>query len=806
MSAVDKKSFRCIDLFAGIGGFRIAMERCGGECAGFSEINSDAINAYVANHPQSDGTNFGDITKLKDLPQHDLMTGGVPCQSWSIAGRNLGFDDDRGQLWNDALYLLNKSRPKAFMFENVKGLVDPRNKAALDYIMTRIRDAGYFANYHVINSFDYGVPQSRVRIYIIGFREKKYFDKFALPSKPTEKIRLKDILDETVVEAAHPAGCTTAKEHGKRGATSLSANNNGFNDYFLFNDLRNGQTTIHSWDILDTTEKQKHICLLLLKNRRKDDYGALDGNPLSLAHFQALDSSITQRDIDALCELDILRPEVYRYKVLRTPHMLELDDNESFVLTLAKDGELVPDVIGRDMELRKRKINAPHLLAALAEKGVVKPVETRYDFRFTKISTGLFGINRIFLPSSNIFPTLVASDSSDYVTPIQVEATNEEDYRSQFLEQVYVAKRFRRISKVEACRIQGFPDDFKLPENRARWMKLIGNSVSVPVVEKLVAAICATGVFAEATPQSRGVVSYSPRPQQLRLAIERRKGYRGAGTAKSGADKKGVVKTNAVAKAKRPKSVKSRYVKHGGKKLISIILAMCVASATATSAFAADARYFAADEMPDMVKCLPPPPAPDSAEFAADVAGYRLGKERRKDPETARRVLRDAEWTVEALCAAFDEAFGAKVRKGAMPATWKVVENAILTTDAMRTAPKKHYARKRPFVHFGEPPMSPDDAQWSDEGSYPSGHTMRSWLAALILAEINPARADAIYARAWEFGEERVVAGAHWQSDVDATRPLASIAYSRLQTSPAFRADMEKAKLEFTSLIRRDNH
>lgn len=302
-------------------------------------------------------------------------------------------------------------------------------------------------------------------------------------------------------------------------------------------------------------------------------------------------------------------------------------------------------------------------------------------------------------------------------------------------------------------------------------------------------------------------IKYLPsRAVQLRLAIEKRKGYRGAGTAKSEAAKNDAAKTNAEAKVKRPKSVKSRYVKHGGKKLISTILAMCVASATATSAFAADARYFAADEMPDMVNCLPPPPAPESAEFAADVAGYRLGKERRKDPKTARRVLRDAEWTVEALCAAFDEAFGAKVRKGATPATWKVVENAILTTDAMRTAPKKHYARKRPFVHFGEPPMSPDDAQWSDEGSYPSGHTMRSWLAALILAEINPARADAIYARAWEFGEERVVAGAHWQSDVDATRPLASIAYSRLQTSPAFRADMEKAKLEFTSLIRRDNH
>ncbi len=552
-----KVKFSCVDLFAGIGGFRIAMQRCGGECIGFSEINEDAINTYVANHPQSDGTNFGDITKLKDLPPHDLLTGGVPCQSWSIAGRNLGFDDDRGQLWNDALYLLNKCRPKAFIFENVKGLVDPRNREALDYIMSRINDAGYHAAYHVINSFDYGVPQSRVRIYIIGFREKRYFDKFALPPQPAEKIRLRDILDEPVVELATKGSGAASPEQGKRGATSLSANNNGFNDYFLFNDLRNGNTTIHSWDILDTTEKQKHICLLLLKNRRKDDYGDLDGNPLSLAHFQALDSSITQADIDALCKLGIFRPEVYRYRVVRKPDALELDDNEAYVLTLANGGELVPDAIGRYKELRKRKINAPHLLALLADRGVVKAVETRYDFRFTKISTGLFGVNRIFLPSSNIFPTLVASDSSDYVTPIQVAATSERSYRHDFLEKVYRKKNFRRVSKKEACRIQGFPDDFKLPDNRARWMKLIGNSVSVPVVELLVKAICDTGVFAGSTNivEDRTIASlyvrFRNKPEQLRLALEKRKRKLDKGI------KRAVKPVNKPTKSK--KSVKCRY-------------------------------------------------------------------------------------------------------------------------------------------------------------------------------------------------------------------------------------------------------
>ena len=170
------KSFTFVDLFAGIGGFRLALSSFGGQCLGFSEIDSEAINTYCANFNESSNCNFGDIRKITDLPEHDFMTAGVPCQSWSIAGKNLGFDDDRGQLWNDTLFLLNKSRPKVFIFENVKGLSDPRNKDALNYILSRIEKAGYYAKVFVLNAYDYGVPQTRVRIYIVGFKEKKYLE------------------------------------------------------------------------------------------------------------------------------------------------------------------------------------------------------------------------------------------------------------------------------------------------------------------------------------------------------------------------------------------------------------------------------------------------------------------------------------------------------------------------------------------------------------------------------------------------------------------------------------------------------
>jgi DNA (cytosine-5)-methyltransferase 1 len=94
----SNRKFTFIDLFAGIGGFIMALNNIGGSCLNFSEINKDAIETYCTNFDEGAECNLGDITQIKSLPPHDLLTGGVPCQSWSIAGKNLGFDDDRGQL------------------------------------------------------------------------------------------------------------------------------------------------------------------------------------------------------------------------------------------------------------------------------------------------------------------------------------------------------------------------------------------------------------------------------------------------------------------------------------------------------------------------------------------------------------------------------------------------------------------------------------------------------------------------------------------------------------------------------------
>ena len=481
MFPMNKAKFTFIDLFSGIGGFRIALENNGGQCLHFSEINNDAIKTYCINFNELIEKNLGDITKIKELPRHNLLTAGVPCQSWSSAGKNLGFDDDRGQLWNDTIFLLNQSKPDVFIFENVKGLVDPRNEKALSYILERIKKIGYTVSHYVLNSFDYGVPQNRIRVYIIGFRDKQFADKFRIPQPIDKKVKLADILFDNEI---------LIKDNNILKSKSLSMNN-GLNDYFIFNDLRNGHSTIHSWDIQETTEKQKKICYLLLRNRRKSSYGCLDGNPLSLKHFQQLDNSIKEIELEELVRLDILKKEDYSFRI-NYGKIENLSEDETIVINDCEGDLLVIDKLKMNRELRVNKISISKTVNRLIEKEVIFLDEVRYDFKNTKMSTGLYGIYRIFLPTSNVFPTLVASDTNDYVTTTTID-TNE--YKQSFIDKIYKKGNYRKITKEESCLIQGFPKNYILPENRSRWMRLIGNSVSVPVIDMLGKAIIETGVF-----------------------------------------------------------------------------------------------------------------------------------------------------------------------------------------------------------------------------------------------------------------------------------------------------------------------
>lgn len=211
--------------------------------------------------------------------------------------------------------------------------------------------------------------------------------------------------------------------------------------------------------------------------------------------------------------------------------------------------------------------------------------------------------------------------------------------------------------------------------------------------------------------------------------------------------------------------------------------------------------YFTTDELPNLIKCLPAPPDTLSEHFVHDIMRYIWGKQQRLNPERAAIARRDAVWSYEALFAEFNVPFGLTISRENTPEIWKLLETSLVTTDQMRVEPKAFYKRMRPYVRFHEHILTydneEDEVELGKEGSYPSGHTMRGWTTALLLAEINPAKADTIYARGWMYGESRVIVGAHWQSDIDATRVAASIGYASLHTSAAFREQMAKAQAEF---------
>jgi len=212
--------------------------------------------------------------------------------------------------------------------------------------------------------------------------------------------------------------------------------------------------------------------------------------------------------------------------------------------------------------------------------------------------------------------------------------------------------------------------------------------------------------------------------------------------------------------------------------------------------------YFTIDDMPDLVKCLPAPPDTTSSAFSQDLIRYMWGKSMRHDPERAAEATRDAIWNLDTLATIFSEPFGLEISKEKTPEIYTAFTRGVATIELIRIRPKAHFMRMRPFDRFSEHLLTTwEEDELRGEGSYPSGHTIRGWAAALILAEINPAAANELYARGWRYGENRVIVGAHWQSDVDASRPAASIGYSLLQTSPAYKEQMDRAREEFLRII-----
>lgn len=199
--------FKFIDLFAGIGGFRLAFQNLGGHCVFSSEWNSFSKKTYEANFGE---VPFGDITKINEnnIPDHDILIGGFPCQPFSIAGvskknalgREHGFKDEtQGTLFFDIIRILETKRPKCFLLENVKNLVSHDKKKTFQVIKGALKEIGYSIHFQVLDGKHF-VPQHRERIVIVGFDEKVFYgeEKFKFPTLPEANKKIIDILQNKI--------------------------------------------------------------------------------------------------------------------------------------------------------------------------------------------------------------------------------------------------------------------------------------------------------------------------------------------------------------------------------------------------------------------------------------------------------------------------------------------------------------------------------------------------------------------------------------------------------------------------------
>lgn len=366
---------RIIDLFAGIGGIRKGLEEAAKslgletECVFTSEIKPYAIDVLKQNHPNEEIA--GDITKIdpNDIPDFDILCGGFPCQAFSSAGNRAGFaDETRGTLFFNIANILNIKKPKGFILENVEGLVNHDKGKTLKVILKTLVDLGYKVSKRVLNAKDFGVPQARKRIYIVGTRSEEV----DLEHFPTKHAVLADIL-----------------EHGKPTSNSKLARIL-LSHYSIWNlygksikDKRGGKENIHSWDLGikgRTTKAERSLLNRILTERRKKKWAALwgidwmDGMPLSK-------------------------------EMIKT--FYNKDDLDSILESLVDKGYLVYEYPKK----REKKFN---------EKGIpyyVREPDTSKSKGYNIVSGKLsFEINKILDPN-DVAPTLVAMDMDKLYVP-----------------------------------------------------------------------------------------------------------------------------------------------------------------------------------------------------------------------------------------------------------------------------------------------------------------------------------------------------------------------------------------------------
>lgn len=431
----SNQKLRFIDLFAGLGGIRLGFEQAclekgiETECVMTSEIKPYAIETLKHNHSHE---NFvGDIFNVKneDIPPFDFLFGGFPCQPFSAGGKRQGFADTRGTLFFEIERILRHHQPMGFILENVEGMVKHDLEKKKDKIGRTLKtilyklekELGYQVSWEVLDSVNFGVPQSRKRIFIVGTKENKVSLK---NFKPTFKV-IKDVL-----EKGKPTLDTkfTQKLLSKYAISELYGKS--------IKDKRGGSNNIHSWDIGikgECSAQQIEILNKLFKERRKKHWAKeigidwMDGMPLTLKQIETFAPT---RDLFSTYNLQELLDDLVEkgYLKFEHPKKLVVEETSNGVIKSRVYDETKP-------------------------KG--------YNIVTGKLS---FEINKILDPY-DIAPTLVATDMNKIV--------------------VADGNGLRTLTIRESLRIFGYPEHYEIPVKKRLAFDLLGNTVVVPVVKAI---------------------------------------------------------------------------------------------------------------------------------------------------------------------------------------------------------------------------------------------------------------------------------------------------------------------------------
>lgn len=496
---MSKNSLNFIDMFSGIGGFRTGLERAGHKCIGFSEIDKYAIQSYKAIYDTEDEIELGDISKISDKElslledKVDIVVGGSPCQSFSNAGRRLGFEDTRGTLFFEYARMIKDTQPKYFIYENVKGMLSHDNNKTFEIVLNTFNELGYYIDFNIFNSKFYGVPQDRERVYVVGVR--------------------KDLLDNV-------------EKHERKPKTLLvnRANNwaiENVDSYVkILPELKDTQTTTIS-DILEDIFSEKQLIRedfldkVRLNDdlsgkvnhwayRSRDDIRSLFGvSPTLLTmqggndepkiafpveghhkpfgrhnHNEGVNFIITDKDTN-----DVIDKNVLKMIEVHEPTKYLTDDNYKLKLTLE------PELIGTLTENQNGTLYLKDNVIYKHNKLDENDLENiQYSSKMDNPTLMFPNLNFALILNDDKSKCYIVKDLDTHYDIIRVINKEDIEFIGSDTFEMVPRVAIRKLSPLECWRLQGFSDEqyFKAKATgitKSQLLKQAGNSVTTNIVE-----------------------------------------------------------------------------------------------------------------------------------------------------------------------------------------------------------------------------------------------------------------------------------------------------------------------------------